>query len=70
MGNNKSSREIEIILPVTVVDHDAKVAENPWAFQPYPDRPLRDKLETILLIPLIPFVLIYFEIACLGNACK
>jgi hypothetical protein len=63
MGHPESSPEIEIVLPVTVVDHDAKVTENPWPFHTYPLHPVRLKVETALLIPLMPFLFALYVVS-------
>jgi hypothetical protein len=68
------SGQQEVIIPMTIVDHDAKVAKNEWPFQPYSDHHFGESLGntflTILIIPLLPFLFIYGEIACGSPFCQ
>jgi len=68
------SGQQEVIIPVTVVDHDANVAKNKWPFQPFSDHHFSDALSdtffTILIIPLLPFLFIFGEIVCGSPFCQ
>ena len=63
----------DVMIRVTVVDHDADVAENPWPYRPYDpgaDHPFQDVLFAIFLIPLLPILFIWGEIECGSPFCQ
>lgn len=63
----------DVMIRVTVVDHDADVAENPWPYRPYnpgSDHLFQDALWAILIIPLLPFLFIWGEIECGSPFCQ
>lgn len=60
--------EIEVAIPVTVVDHDAAVTQNPWPFHST-HHPVKKALFWVAVAPMLPFILIYLEIACGGGRC-
>lgn len=61
------SQSLGVFIPVSVVDHNADVAKNPWRFQPYSNHGFRQVFTTIALIPFIPFLFIALVIACSGG---
>ncbi|HLK07493.1 MAG TPA: hypothetical protein VKV30_06125 [Candidatus Angelobacter sp.] len=67
---NSYLTEMDIAIPVTVVEHDAHVAENSWHFKPVTESPIRNKLETAAVVPLLPFLYIYYGIKCSNGACE
>jgi hypothetical protein len=56
------SMQQDVIIPVTVVDHNAHAVKESWSYQQYSDHNFRETLDTILLIPLLPFIAIIFVI--------
>jgi hypothetical protein len=64
------SQQQDVVIPVTVVDHDVEVAKNEWPFNPSPDHNFRDTVTEVplglLFIVLLPFLLVYGAIVC-GN---
>src|SRR5437899_631787 len=67
------SQQQDVVIPITVVDHDVEVAKNEWPFQPPPDHNFRDTVTEIpmglLFIVLAPFLLIYGAIVCGSPFC-
>ncbi len=63
----------DVVIPVTVVDHNDAVAKSPWPYQPFPDHAFAEGLGNvawaIVIIPLIPFLLIAGAIMCGSPLC-
>jgi hypothetical protein len=57
-------QQVDIVLHVTVVAHNAEVAGNPWPWKPYGDHPGRDAFIAFITAPLIPFEVLYLIIDC------
>ncbi len=69
-GEPIREKEVEVAIPITVVDKNEVVAQNNFAYQPFPEHRVRETLMMVLLIPLyLPFVLVYV-IACSLSDCS
>lgn len=56
-------QQMDVLIPITVVEHDAKVSKAPW---PFPHTPVGLLVVMIVLLPvLIPLMLIYYPICAL-----
>jgi hypothetical protein len=62
------SQSLDVFIPISIVDHNADVAKNPWHFQTYSNHGFRQVFTGIALIPLIPFLFIAFVIVCSGGS--
>ncbi len=59
-GRVPVEKEIELIVPVTVVDQNEAVPLNAWHYQPIPYHEMRNGFIGLLLLPLmIPLLLLY-----------
>ena len=63
----RSSEEVDVAIPVTVVDDHAQVTKNEWKYKPYGDDSF---LTTLGVIALLPFIVVggtIMLIACHGD---
>lgn len=69
-GKPRQEKEVEVAIPVTVVDKNEVVAQNSFGYKPYAEHRRLEVLATVLLIPLyLPFILV-FVIACSISDCS
>jgi hypothetical protein len=52
-GRNSGAQQVEISIPVSVVEHDAPVVNSSWPYAPLPGHKIRTTIATILLGPLL-----------------
>lgn len=64
-GKPHTTQVMEIDFPLTVVDHDARTAENEW---PYGNH-LGQHVKDVVLAPLLPFQFLLFVIVCSTSTC-
>lgn len=50
---HSAPQQVEISIPVTVVDHDAPIVKSNWNYAPFPSHKLRTTMAIILLGPLL-----------------
>jgi hypothetical protein len=70
-GRVPAEKEIELMVPVTVVDQNEAVPLNAWRYQPVSYHELRNGFVGILLLPLIiPLFLLYVLLCDRTNECS
>ena len=68
-GKPSEEKEVEVAIPVMVVDKNEVVAQNSFGYKPYAEHRGLEILTTVLLIPVyLPF-LVVFVIACSFSGC-
>ncbi len=68
-GRNSGPEQVEILIPVTVVDHDAPIVKSSWRYAPVPGHPLRTTVATILLGPLLLPAVLVIILYCVAIDC-
>ncbi|HEY2390312.1 MAG TPA: hypothetical protein VGK22_03995 [Candidatus Angelobacter sp.] len=57
-----NSRRVDVEIPVTVAEKNAKVHKTSWHYDPEVDRHIKSTLVSIVITPLLPILWIYFVI--------
>jgi hypothetical protein len=68
--NVYNRRQVDVVIPITVVGKNAKVHKTSWGYDPRVDHHIKSTLAWIAIAPAIPFILIFLEIACRGDNCS
>lgn len=69
-GTFSSPQQVEISIPVTVVDHNARVIKSTWPYALYPDHKVRRVVATILMAPLLVPMFAIFLAYCVAIDCE
>jgi hypothetical protein len=69
-NNLYNRRKVDVTIPVTVVEKNAKIRKASWHYDPMVDRHIKSTLTWIALAPALPFLLIGLEIVCRGERCS
>lgn len=69
-GTFFSSQRVEISIPVTVVDRNARVIKSAWPYALYPDHKVRRVVATVLMAPLLVPMYAIFLAYCVAIDCE
>lgn len=61
-NSTHNSRRVDVEIPVTIVEKDAKVRKTSWHYDPEVNRHIKSTLFSIVITPLLPILWIYFVI--------
>ncbi len=64
-----NSRRVDVAIPITVIEKNAKVRKASWHYDPKVDRHIRSTLFSIALVLAFPIMWVRFEILCLEDKC-
>lgn len=65
-----SPQPVEISIPVTVVDHNARVSKSAWPYALYPDHKVRRVVATVVMAPLLVPMFAIFPAYCVATDCE
>lgn len=68
-NGRRSSEEVDVAIPVTVVDDRAQVTKNEWKYKPYGNNSILTNLGMTALLPFIVVDGTIMLIACHGGSC-
>jgi hypothetical protein len=69
-NNVRTHRQLDVTIPITVIERDAKVLKTAWHYDPEVNHHVKDTLETIFSIPLFPVIALVESIRCGSFLCQ